>query len=117
MTNKSRKFIPARPTSPGDVLRNRILPNSNLTQDRLAEALDVSRFSVNQIVNGKRNVTAEMAMRLAQVTNTTAQFWLALQQKIDLYEAELKVGEKIKKLPRLQTTNLDEVTIEDVGEF
>ncbi len=99
---KPDKFIPAPPISPGNVLRDRILKGCGLTQDELAEAMDVSRFSVNQIVNGRRAVTAEMALRLSRVTSTTPDFWLNLQRDVDLYEANLKLANKLSQLKVLR---------------
>jgi addiction module HigA family antidote len=91
------KYIPAPPISPGEVLRKRILEGA-ITQERLADAMRVSQFSVNQIVNGRRAVTAEMALRLAHVTSTTPGFWLNLQRDVDLYDARLKLGSELDQL-------------------
>jgi antitoxin HigA-1 len=88
-----------RPTSPSDVLRSEILEANDLTQDELADAMGVSRYSVNQLVNGKRNVTAEMAIRLGRATSTSPRMWLELQQAVELYDAWQKLeceSEKIK---------------------
>jgi antitoxin HigA-1 len=99
---KPDKFIPAPPISPGDVLRDRILAECRLTQESLAEAMRVSRFSINQIVNGRRAVTAEMALRLSHVTSTTPDFWLNLQRDVDLYEARIKLANEMKRLKILR---------------
>ncbi|MBR2681397.1 MAG: HigA family addiction module antidote protein [Exiguobacterium sp.] len=95
---KSKKYILTPPVSPGEVLRKHIL-DSRITQESLSEAMNVSRFSVNQIVNGKRAVTPEMALRLAHVTSTTTDFWLNLQREVDLYLARKKIGAELSKLP------------------
>ena len=68
----------------------------------MLRALKVSRFSVNQIVNGRRGVTAEMALRLATVTSTTPEFWLNLQRSIDLYEARIKLSDDLPTLEVLR---------------
>lgn len=99
MTTKAA-FIPAPPVAPGEVLRDRFL--NEITQDQLAQALRVSRFSVNQIVNGRRGVTAEMALRLAKVTSTTADYWLNLQRDVDVYEANLKLKDELRSLQVLR---------------
>ena len=65
------------------VLRD-ALKTRGLSQERLADSLGVSRLSVNQLVNGKRSVSAEMAIRLSVVLGTTPQFWLNLQRDNDL---------------------------------
>src|ERR1041385_9570596 len=95
---KPDRFIPAPPVSPGDVLRKYILSDSEITQERLAKAMLVSRFSINQIVNGKRAITADMALRLAHVTSTTPDLWLNLQREVDLYQARLKLGEELESM-------------------
>src|SRR3989442_686318 len=74
-----RARVAAAPCTPGDVLRERILSDRRITQDQLAKAMRVSRFSINQLVNGRRSVTAEMAFRLSRATSTTPEFWLDLQ--------------------------------------
>ena len=87
--------------SPGDVLR-RNLDRLGITQEDLADALAVSRLSVNQIVNGRRAITAEMAIRLARVLDMTPEFWLDLQRRLDLQEAERAVGAEVEKLKPLR---------------
>jgi addiction module HigA family antidote len=100
MTRSCR--VPAPPITPGEVLRDRILVPLEVTQERLADALGVSRFSVNQIVNGRRAVTAEMALRLAQVTSTSPEFWLNLQRDVDIYNARRTIGKTVLKLEVLR---------------
>jgi antitoxin HigA-1 len=94
-------YIPAPPIGPGEVLRKRIL-SQKITQERLADAMKVSRFSVNQIINGRRAVTAEMALRLARVTSTTPDFWLNLQSRLDLYRASLRLESELRGLEILR---------------
>ena len=94
-----RKRMP--PTHPGELLRAEIMPGASLTQGRLAELLGVSRRTVNEIVTEKRGITADMAHRLARLFNTTAEFWLGLQQDVDLWTAEQansKTYQRIKPL-------------------
>lgn len=76
-----------RPTHPGEFIREDILIELNLTQAELAEKLGVSRRSINQLVNEKRSVTADMALRLGKFTNTSPQMWLNLQTAVDLWDA------------------------------
>ena len=95
------KYIPAPPVSPGQLLRKRIL-NDKITQERLADAMKVSRFSINQIINGRRAVTAEMALRLARVTSTTPDYWLNLQRQLDLYQASLRLASELSELEVLR---------------
>lgn len=91
------------PERPGDVLRQYIIDGAEpITQDELAKAMGVSRLSVNQLIRGKRAVTAAMALRLARVLSTTPDFWLNLQHDVDLFEARRALAGKLKKLPVLR---------------
>lgn len=72
---------------PGDVLRKLLLERYDVTQEELAEAMGTTRYSVNQLLNNQRAVTADMAVRLGLVTDTTPELWLGLQQAIDLDRA------------------------------
>jgi len=84
--------------SPGDVLRKEFIARYDITQDALAKALGVSRYSVNQLVNDRRNITAEMALRLSKVLGTTPEFWLNLQMSTDLARAREKEGKVLDQL-------------------
>ncbi len=86
---------------PGDMLRFILEGPPAITQERLAEVLRVSRISVSEIVNRRRNVTAEMALRLAKATSTSPLFWLNLQQQWDLRQARQKMVEEISKIEPL----------------
>ena len=73
-----------RPTHPGIFVREDILEEFGLSQEMLAQRLGVSRRSINQLVNGRRSITADMALRLGQFTRTSPQLWLNLQAAVDL---------------------------------
>lgn len=91
------------PERPGEVLRRCIIEGPKpITQDELAKAMGVSRLSVNQLIRGKRAVTAAMALRLAQVLSTTPDFWLNLQRDVDLFEARQALTATLKELPVLR---------------
>jgi addiction module HigA family antidote len=79
-----------------------IMPASHLTQHRLASLLGVSRRTINEIVTEKRAVSADMAHRLARLFNTTAEFWLGLQQDVDLWKAAARSAEDYKKITPLK---------------
>ena len=85
---QSRKRLP--PTHPGELLRDEVMPAARLTQERLAGLLGVSRRTVNEIVTEKRSLSADMAHRLARLFDTTPDFWLGLQQDVDLWQAAQK---------------------------
>lgn len=92
-----------RPTHPGQVLLEDFLQPMELTQRELAEGILVPYQRVNELVNGRRGVTAETALRLSRFFGTTPGFWLNLQQRWDLYHArerEFQVLEKIEEYGR-----------------
>jgi addiction module HigA family antidote len=90
--------LDAGPISPGRFLRERVLAPDRITQDDLARALGVSRLTVNEIANDKRNVTAEMALRLEAVTRVSALMWLNLQRAVDLHRARVNLAEVLAQL-------------------
>ena len=76
-----------RPTHPGEFIKEDILEEFGITQTELAERLSVSRRTINQLVNEQRGVSADMAIRLGRLTNTTPQLWLNLQTAVNLWDA------------------------------
>lgn len=76
-----------RPTHPGELLREETLPAAGLTQSELAARLGISRRTVNDLVHERRGVTPDLAHRLSRLFNTTPEFWLRLQQAVDIWEA------------------------------
>lgn len=82
LRDKNRK-----PTHPGAVLREDVLPALNMTQAELAERLGVSRLTVSELVHEKRALSPEMAARLGRLLNTTPDSWLAMQAALDLWHA------------------------------
>ncbi|HZF93567.1 MAG TPA: HigA family addiction module antitoxin [Allosphingosinicella sp.] len=89
---KQTAFAPVA-VSPGSVLREEIGTRLGISQDRLARAIGVSRLTINEIVNEKRAVTAEMALKLSKALGTDPEFWLTLQLGLDLARAREKCGE------------------------
>jgi len=83
---------PSFAVSPGSVLRHEIEERLGISQDQLAAAMGVSRLTINEIVNEKRTVTAEMALKLSKALGTDPRLWLNLQQDLDLSRARAKVG-------------------------
>ena len=77
----------SRPLHPGEFVRELILDEFDLTQAQLAESLGVSRRTINQLVNGKRAMSAAMAWRLGKFTKTTPQLWMNMQIGLDLWDA------------------------------
>ncbi|NQV11791.1 HigA family addiction module antidote protein [Candidatus Uhrbacteria bacterium] len=81
---------------PGEILLSEFLVPMNLTQYRLAQDIDVPARRINEIVHGKRAVTADTALRLSKYFGTTALFWMNLQTYYDLCKEEKKLGSKLK---------------------
>lgn len=79
-----------RPTHPGAILREDILPELGITQVVLASHLGVSRLTVSEIIHEKRGVSAEMAVRISRVIGGTPESWLHMQEALDLWEVEQK---------------------------
>jgi addiction module HigA family antidote len=76
-----------RPTHPGAILREDILPAAELTQTVLAQLIGVSRRAVNEICQERRGISTDMAHRLARVFGNSPEFWLRMQQAVDLWDA------------------------------
>jgi len=82
-----------RPTSPGEILREEFLAAKQLTQGGLADLMGVPIQRINLLVNDKRAVTAETAILLARALGTTPEFWMNLQTKCDLWDAQRNMKE------------------------
>jgi addiction module antidote protein, HigA family len=92
-----------RPTHPGEILREDVLPETGLTQGEFANLLGVSRRTINEILHEKRPVTVDMAHRLARALKTSPDVWLGLQQDVDIWDAlqaNKREYERIKPLSR-----------------
>jgi len=91
-----------RPITPGKVLRDDFVEPLKLTQGKVAEALDVDRTTINEIMNDRRSITPEMALRLGHSTETSPEYWMRLQLAVDLYDAiHSPVKDEIERLPLL----------------
>src|SRR2546422_3944645 len=94
-----------RPTHPGEILRENVLPAAGLTQDKLARLLVVSRRTVSEVLPERRPVTTDMAHRLARAFGTSPEMWLGLQQDVDLWDT---LHERRAEYARIkQSGNLD----------
>ena len=79
------------PITPGEILEEEFLSPMELSQYRLAKDIHVSPRRINEIVKGKRAITADTALRFGRYFGTTAQFWLNLQGSYELERAREKV--------------------------
>ena len=96
--NTGKRKIP--PTHPGAMLREDFMPDYGLTVTSLAEALDVSRQSINELLRERRALTPIMALRLSRLFGNNPEFWLNAQQAVDLWQAEKGLE---KDLARIRT--------------
>ena len=85
-----------RPVHPGEILRDEI-EAAGVSEGALSDALGVPLNRVTMILEGRRGITADMALRLARYFGTTPQLWLNLQQTWELRRAGIDVGRQIAK--------------------
>lgn len=85
------------PVHPGEVLLEEFLNPMGLSQNRLALDIRVPARRINEIVQGKRRITTDTALRLARYFDMSPQFWLGLQLDYDLDVAEDELGEQIER--------------------
>ena len=86
---------------PGEILHEEFLLPMNISQNALARAAGVPPRRINEIVLGKRGVTADTALRLAKVFGTSEGFWLGLQADYDLEESRHAIGADLDRIERL----------------
>ncbi len=98
---KSLREKTRKPTHPGAILREDILPSLCKTQLELAEKLGVSRQTISQIINEHRPITPDMAIRLSRFLGGSAQSWLNMQQAFDLWNLEIKNKDKYKDIKKV----------------
>jgi antitoxin HigA-1 len=92
------------PVHPGEVLLEEFLKPMGLSQNRLALDIGVHPRRINEIVLGKRSITADTALRLARYFGTSPQFWLGLQADYDLDVAMDALGEKLEREVKTYTS-------------
>jgi len=85
------------PIHPGEVLMEEFLKPMNLSQNRLAIDIGVDGRRINEIVQGKRAISADTALRLSRFFGNSAQFWMGLQTQYDLDVAEDQLGKRLDR--------------------
>ena len=85
------------PIHPGEVLLEEFLRPMEISQYRLAKDISVPQRRISEITQGKRSITADTALRLGRYFGMEAQFWLNLQSRYDLLQAELELDARLKK--------------------
>ncbi len=97
--NDTRREIP--PTHPGAMLREDYLPDFGLTVATLAEALDVSRQTINELLRERRALSPSMALRLARLFGNSPEFWLNAQRAVDLWQARNELDGTLNRIRTL----------------
>jgi len=86
------------PTHPGKILKEDFLIPMGLSQTELADRLGIAFRTVNEILNEKRGISPEMAVRLSRFFGTSEELWLNLQDQYELYRIKEKKGEALRKI-------------------
>ncbi len=84
---------------PGEILLEEFLNPMEISQNRIARDIGVPPRRINEIVHGKRSITADTAVRLAKYFNISESFWMGLQSDYDVEEAHRTLGKKLDKIP------------------
>ena len=91
------------PTHPGEMLLEEFLTPMGISQKELADNIEVPYQRINEIVNGRRGVTPSTALRLAKFFNMSADFWMNLQLRWDLYFARQDENKVIQRIQPYST--------------
>ncbi len=89
--------MPKRPVHPGEVLVEDVLVPLGLSANRLALALGVPANRISEIIAGRRALSADTALRLAKLLDSSAEFWVELQAAYDLDSVRLRDGKRIER--------------------
>ncbi len=95
-TNKT--ITPFEPTHPGELIQDEIEAREGLTQRKLAELMGVKPSFLNEVIKGKRPVTAETALKLETALGISAEYWMRFQMQYELDRARLKRKEQKHQL-------------------
>ena len=92
-----------KPIHPGEVLMEDVIQGFGITQNKLAVSIGVPPRRINEIVHGKRSITADTALRLSRYFGTSAQFWLNLQDNYDLDIEQDAIQQQLDAISPLQS--------------
>jgi addiction module HigA family antidote len=102
MSIPNTRLMKRRPTHPGEMLREDFLPDYGLTVASLAEAVGVSRQSVNELLRSRRALSPEMAIRFGRLFGNSPEFWLNAQRAVDLWDAAEALRDEVARIKPLQ---------------
>ena len=83
------------PIHPGEVLLEDFLKPMNVTKDRLAKDIGVPATRVQELIDGKRGVSADTALRLSRYFGTSAELWMGLQSDYELERTKMRLGDQL----------------------
>ena len=89
---------------PGEILQEEFLDPFKITAYRLAKEIKIPQTRISQILQGRRRITADTALRLSEFFGNSAQFWLGLQDDYDLEEERIKIGDELSKIQRMKVS-------------
>ena len=89
---------------PGEVLKEEFLIPYKISAYRLSKEIGIPQTRISQIIRGKRRISADTALRLAKYFDTTAGFWLGLQNDYDIEEEKLKIDDQLKNIKSLNAS-------------
>ncbi|MCD6135792.1 HigA family addiction module antidote protein [Candidatus Bipolaricaulota bacterium] len=91
------------PTHPGEILREEFLKPMNITQRELADLIHVPYQRVNELVNKRRGITPSTALRLARAFGNSPSFWMNLQLRWDLFQAQQTEEDELRRIRPVTT--------------
>jgi addiction module HigA family antidote len=103
------------PIHAGEILLEEFMQPFNISQNALAKALHVTPRRINEIVNRKRAITADTALRLSKFFGNSAEFWMHLQNRYELEIARDKLSKDIDRQVKLYPALLDDVLVQQVN--
>ena len=92
-----------QPTHPGEMLKEEFLLPMNISQRELADAIHVPYQRINELVNQKRGITPSTALRLSKFFGMSADFWLNLQMRCDLFKAQTTEKQELESIQDLNS--------------
>ena len=98
ITNKKTGMDKSKNIHPGKILLEEFLLPMRISQTKLANAIGVPPRRINEIVLGKRGITADTALRLAKVFGNSVQFWMGLQDEFELREARRAIKDQLERM-------------------
>ena len=89
---------------PGEILKEEFLDPFDITAYRLAKEIKIPQTRISQILQGRRRITADTALRLSEFFGNSAQFWLGLQDDYDLEEERIRIGNELSGIQRMKVS-------------